>query len=67
MKCRQCSTRELTSGDIDGLCCSCRNYNMIKRDNKNIIRTQFNLWFKNQKDIPAEYIKIINENFWDLI
>ena len=40
---------------------------MIERDNKNIIRTQFNLWFKNQKDIPAENIKIINENFWDLI
>ena len=67
MKCRQCGTRELTSGDMDGLCCICRNYNNSTLCTTNNIKMKFILWAENQSDIPAEYIEIINKNFWELI
>ena len=67
MKCKQCGTRELTSGDMDGLCCTCRNYNNSTLCIESIIKMKFKTWAANQNDVPAEYITIINKNFWELI
>ena len=67
MKCRQCGTRELTSGDVDGLCCICRNWNNSYLSIEGLIKLKFKVWAQNQKDVPQEFIDIINKNFWEIV
>ena len=31
------------------------------------VRTKFDNFIKNQKDVPHEFVDIINKNFWNLI
>lgn len=31
------------------------------------VRSKFNKFIREQKDIPSEYVDIINKNFWDLL
>lgn len=70
MKCRICGLVTLTTGDVDQVCIMCRNDKNSWNNEKFItqmIKTKFDEFAKNQKDIPQEYVDIINKNFWNLI
>ena len=41
--------------------------NEKKNDCVSFVKYKFDKFIKNQKDIPKEYVDIINKNFWDLI
>ncbi len=53
--------------------CSCSKHNYTGINNPcpycvdEKIKRKFEMFAKNQTDIPKEYIDLINKNFWNLI
>ena len=43
-------------------------YQLIKQDSKNNqAKLKFNEFANKQQDLDSEFVKIVNDNFWDLI
>ena len=40
---------------------------ILEKDKLKKLKSKFQTFIEQQKDIPPEYTKIINEKFWDLI
>ncbi len=49
--------------------CTCEYWKGKKytKDDRKKLKQKFKQFVKKQKNIPAEYVDIINKNFWDLI
>ncbi len=61
-----CSTHNYT-GTEECPDCIKESITFSEKDVIKYIKDKFDIFTANQKDVPSEYIDIINKNFWDLI
>jgi len=67
VKCGYCGEGELLTGDIDNKCQKCKLKENNFKSNAYYLKQKFKSFAENQKDIPPEFIEIINKEFWNLI